>query len=129
MKIKELANEYMRSYLKENPTYPIKLSALCRDNGIRLCPYSDEQVQRICEQFGLTDSMIDNDGFVLGNVIFWDDSKSVERQRSTIAHELGHIVLRHSEDTHRYADCAHCAELQADSFAFNFLFPEECLKC
>ena len=133
MKIKELANEYMRNYLKENPTYPIKLSALCKDRGIKLCPFSDEKVQRVSELLGIELSENINGFVVFGiqetPVIFWDDRKSKEYQRSTIAHELGHIVLRHSEDTHRYADCAHCAELQADSFAFNFLFPEEKRKC
>lgn len=127
--IQTIANEYAASYLKENPTYPIKLSALCKSKGIRLCPYSDENVQKICKQFDLADHMIDNDGFCLGNMIFWDDTQSIERQRSTIAHELGHIVLRHSEGSRKYADCAHCAELQADSFALNFLFPRERVKC
>lgn len=127
--IQTIANEYATSYLKETPTYPIKLSALCKRKGIRLCPYSDENVQRICKEFDLTDHMIDNDGFVIGDIIFWDDTQSIERQRATIAHELGHIVLRHTEGSRGCVDCAHCAEMQADSFALNFLFPEERVKC
>lgn len=129
--IQSIANNYLKEYIKEtSATYPIKLSELCRHKGIKLAPYSDKNVQSVIEQFDLKEHTINNDGFVIGNVIFWDDTESIERQRATIAHELGHIVLHcGSQDLKKFADCAHCIELQADSFALNFLFPAERMKC
>lgn len=47
--------------------------------------------------------------------IFYDDTVSPERQRFTVAHELGHIIMRHSgaEDN----------EAEANVFASRLLMP------
>ena len=63
---------------------PVKVGALCRDMGIRVQYYTP------------TD---ENDGFstiIAGQPrIFISKNCSVERQRFTAAHELGHILLGH----------------------------------
>lgn len=38
--------------------------------------------------------------------IYYDDSDSVERQRFTVMHELGHIILDHKEDSDLAEICA-----------------------
>ena len=45
------------------------------------------------ERFGLSEAAENNDGFTYKSVIFYNDVCTVERQRFTVAHELGHILL------------------------------------
>ena len=63
---------------------PVKVGSLCRQMGIMVQYYSPKD---------------DNDGFctiIRGQPwIFVSESCSVERQRFTAAHELGHILLGH----------------------------------
>ena len=47
-------------------------------------------------------------------VIVYDDTRSPEQARFTIAHELGHIFLRHTDERERFAKRL---EVQADRFA------------
>ena len=74
-----------RVLLNEGVTeLPVKVTKLCRDMGIRVQYYSPKD---------------DNDGYstiIFGKPrIFVARSCSPERQRFTIAHELGHILLGH----------------------------------
>lgn len=39
-------------------------------------------------------------------VIFYDDSKCIQRQKFTIMHELGHIYLGHKEESELAKECA-----------------------
>ena len=77
--------------VKENvSTLPIKLVPLCRQMGIRVIRYCDmpESAQR------------DRDGcnaIIDGNYcILYNETFSSTRKRFTIAHELGHILMKHS---------------------------------
>ncbi len=51
-------------------------------------------------------------------IIEYDTREFPLRQRFTIAHELGHIVLGHTENGHQYRD-------EASKFNFNISIPEE----
>lgn len=56
------------------------------------------------------------------NMVFYDDRvESRERINWTIAHELGHIILAHTENSDD-------SQRQADEFAASFLIPEAVLR-
>lgn len=65
-------------------------------------------------------------------IIEYNDSESKLRQRFTIAHELGHHVMSHTDATHQFRDdpskfnlnVAIPAETQANKFAAELLMPK-----
>ena len=76
---------------------PVKISAVARQAGCRLAPYSKSQ--HLISRLGL-ESLTQNSGFCArlydGNIlIFYDDRNPPYRIRFTIGHELGHILLGH----------------------------------
>ncbi|WP_050897796.1 ImmA/IrrE family metallo-endopeptidase [Methylobacter tundripaludum] len=52
------------------------------------------------------------------SVIEYDQTEFLLRQRFTIAHELGHHVLSHTDNGHQFRD-------EANKFSFNISIPEE----
>ena len=69
--------------------------------------------------------------------IFFNGKASYERQRFTIAHELGHFILHRSqrlnfscdkESVHSGADTIRDIEREADDFASNLLMPGDLLR-
>lgn len=87
---------------------PVELIPMCRHMGIRVLRYSD---MPSC-QFNAGGCSAEIGGTMY---IFYDDTVSPERQRFTIAHELGHIIMQHSgaEDN----------EAEANVFASRLLMP------
>ncbi len=73
---------------------PIDVVAICKKEKISLFTYN--QSMDFIKALGLEDNAKDNDAFSLNSMIFYDDTKPRERQRFSIAHELGHMFL-HSE--------------------------------
>jgi len=76
---------------------PVRVSGICRQMGIHLCSYG--QGYSLIQQFHLGPQTHNSDGFLfrIGDVpvIFYNQARPVARQRFTIAHELGHLVLNH----------------------------------
>lgn len=101
---------------------------ICRREDIELLPFTDDRTKKIAVLLGMRLNMDVSDGFAFQvrgkQCIFYDDRRSAERQRSTVAHELGHIVLGHTWGFKSGVDCSRCEEMQADSFAFRLLYPE-----
>jgi hypothetical protein len=65
------------------------------------------------------------EGDLAHNIIFWNDEdmrRGSGVYRFSLAHELGHIVLRHSEDS------GYAAELEANVFAQHLLCPRPVLE-
>ena len=91
------------------------LSEICKSENIRL--FSFFQGKRLIEHLSLEGHTRGNDAFCFGRVIFFDDTKSRERQRFAIAHELGHILL-HSD----VSDPSPEHEREADKFAERLLY-------
>lgn len=88
--------------IKNNVTaLPVKISEICRNDGIAVIPYSRAAERLI--QMGLEQNMIQNDGFsicirssgTLVKCIFFNDRCTVQRQRFTVAHEYGHFLCGH----------------------------------
>ena len=74
---------------------PVNIKKICKAEGIRLVTY--EKGDKVIHSLGLESNMEGNDAFSIGKIIFYSDKTSIGRQRFSIAHELGHIVL-HSSD-------------------------------
>ena len=63
------------------------------------------------------------------NVVFYDDTCSVGTRLFSLAHEIGHIVLRHIATGARGYDASDTAqEREADAFAYALLAPLDALR-
>lgn len=97
------------------------LKQICRAENIRLLPYSSQATKALLKVLCLEDHAVDNCAFCIGNIVFWDDDRADECQRTDIAHELGHVLLGHTAFGREALKTGSC-EMQADSFAFRLLF-------
>lgn len=70
---------------------PVSVEKICRNEKIKLFTYGEGE--NIIKKLNLSDNTVSNDAFGIGRVIFYDDTKPKTRQRFSIAHEIGHIVL------------------------------------
>lgn len=98
-KYKESRNLSWEILISQNVhALPVKISEICTSYGINIYSYS--QNAKLINKLKADKLKIGNDGFTTAvgggkPIIFFDDSKSPERSRFTIAHELGHILLEH----------------------------------
>lgn len=77
--------------IQENITeLPIKLAPLCRQMGIRIIRYAD--IPGFAERDKDGCSAVINGQYC----ILYDETLSNTRKRFTIAHELGHVIMKHS---------------------------------
>ena len=100
---------------------PIKVSGICKSMGIHIIKY------------GIGRNGIDNfdeyanktDGFTYKNIIFYNDQCSIARQRFTVAHELGHILLHGGNGLYNREPSANDSpiEQEANVFASRLLAP------
>lgn len=102
---------------------PVKVSEICKNYGIRVVRYST--ANQLFQQFHLTDRSDTNDGFTFDNVIFYNDSQPMERQRFTVAHELGHILLHNGNGMYNREPSVNDnpIEQEANVFASRLLAP------
>lgn len=106
---------------------PVRVSVICRVLGVRLCSYA--QGYPLIRQFGLGAHTHGSDGFLFRMdkvpVIFYNQSRPVGRQRFTVAHELGHLLLGHTGPLlNREPDPGDSpTERAANAFAGNLLAP------
>lgn len=70
---------------------PIDVMEICKAEKISLFTY--EQGRNFIKSLNLEEQIIENDAFSVGNIIFYDEKKPRQRQRFSIAHEIGHIFL------------------------------------
>ena len=110
---------------------PVETVALCGKLGCRL--YSYEAGRRLIQAFRLERQAGAADGFTVMHrgvpYVFYNGKTTAGRQRFTVAHELGHIVLGHlgeSEHSTRNREPAQDdapEETQANQFAARLLAP------
>lgn len=78
-------------------TLPIKVSDICHKLGIQVRSY--EKAIHLLEKYNLVYKTLESDGFTLGingrYTILFNEHCSIQRNRFTTAHELGHILLGH----------------------------------
>lgn len=117
--ILSLVQKYIHKYIADSDCVDMSiLKQICRAEKIKLFPYTS--AQSLIKALGLEQHADDTDGFCIKNVIFFDDRRPDARQCTTVAHEMGHILLGHTKECLDKKVC----EMQADSFAFRLLFPD-----
>lgn len=70
---------------------PVDVRSICRSEHVRLFTYREGA--ELIDRLELRAHTVGNDAFSVSRIIFFDDQTSEARQRFSIAHELGHIVL------------------------------------
>lgn len=106
---------------------PVDVRKICRERKITLLTY--KQSVDFIKTLGLEAEVAENDAFCLESVIFYNDEMPPRRQRFSIAHELGHILL-HTGDKNQpaaynrepYPECDPI-ETEANVFAARLLAP------
>ena len=106
--------------MKKQTAEGIKLSQICKDNGIILATYKG--AQEMIDLLRLNDMTCGNAGFAFnsGNhkYILFDDSRPETEVRFTVAHELAHHLLGHldyrSEEARKHPQYM---EVEANLFA------------
>jgi len=103
------------------PTLPVSvLPIICGYPNLRAVPYS-----KICNRFGLSysellENNVSDKGYTAREgeqaIIYYNDYTEPETTRFTLAHELGHYILRHVEESL-------ANEREANCFARNLLCP------
>lgn len=110
---------------------PVNVGQICRHYGWRLTSY--RAGQKAIAALGLSDLTKQTDGFCLYSggryYIFYDDTMPRARQRFTVAHEIGHIMLGHigngqcTRINREPAEADAPEETQANQFAARILAP------
>ena len=72
-------------------TLPVDIFEICKNERITLLTYASGE--NLIKSMNLESHMIGNDAFSIESIIFYDDTKPFARQRFSLAHELGHIML------------------------------------
>ncbi len=104
---------------------PISVERICKAEKIRFFAYSkaEEKLKRC----GLEEYAQSNDAFTFSRMIFFDDRKPLTRQRFSIAHEIGHIVLHEPIEATVYnreiSPSDNPLEAEANVFASRLLAP------
>ncbi|MEL7658803.1 MAG: ImmA/IrrE family metallo-endopeptidase, partial [Bacillota bacterium] len=80
---------------------PINLNTICKHVGVRVINYI--QGRSLIRELGKSREAKRSDGFIMrfddgSAIIFYNSACSIGRQRFTIAHELGHLLLGHHGD-------------------------------
>lgn len=93
-------------------SFPIDCIDIIKKCGIKLNPYTNlsEKKQQKC-------FLISDEAFTLKGEIYYNDRILLERMRFSLMHELGHIILEHSEKR------TNTEEQEANFFASNILAP------
>lgn len=125
-----IADDFARQY---KLTLPLRLDTmrhLCDALGYKLLTYAEGAP--ILEKLSFDDYM-HCPAFCTRvmdcNVVFYDDTCSVGTRLFSLAHEIGHIVLRHIATGARGYDASDTAqEREADAFAYALLAPLDALR-
>lgn len=81
-----------RVLIKQNiSSLPVKVGDICKAMHIRVISYGTGREH--INNFDIYARPESNDGFTYQNTIFYNEQCTVARQRFTVAHELGHILL------------------------------------
>ena len=122
-KIRDLAwNILIKNGVSE---LPVNIYKICKQEGINVFSYKVSE--SFIESMGLTEEAELNDAFSMGNTIFYNEEKSEQRRRFSIAHELGHILLHSDIEFKIYnrepLPCELPIEAEANAFAARILAP------
>lgn len=102
---------------------PVQVSRICKNLGIPIISYSNGA--NLIRQMNLDKLCDESDGFTFSNSIFYNSNCSVARQRFTVSHELGHILLHDGQGFYNREPNPHDnpIEQEANVFASRLLAP------
>lgn len=101
---------------------PVKVSGICKNLRIPVISY--EKGYEIIKTAGLEKICSQNDGITFMGTIFYNNECSIGRQRFTIAHELGHILMHTKSEYNREPSVNDpFIEQEANIFASRLLAP------
>ena len=107
---------------------PVNLNVICKHLGVPAMSYI--RGQRLIAELGKRRQMKESDGFIVRSesgkaLIFYNSACSVGRQRFTIAHKLGHLLLNHHGDliNREPSPGDNLIEREANVFASRLLAP------
>lgn len=102
---------------------PVKVSGICSHMDIKVISYSAGK--SLIDRLNMQRLIKSSDGFTYGGAIFYNDGCSVARQRFTVAHELGHILLHGGHGVYNREPCENDnpIEQEANVFASRLLAP------
>ena len=102
---------------------PVKVSMICRSMGYAITSYAKSR--ELIEKLDLSERTDSSDGFTCNGVIFYNEQCTVPRQRFTVAHELGHILLHNGSGIYNREPSANDKpiEQEANVFASRLLAP------
>lgn len=115
---KEVCRLFKKIKIKK---FPIDCFDICKQLNIKVCPYSrlDKETKKMCRGWASIDGfhvMIEISKGKFEYCIYYNDLMNDRRIRFTIMHEIGHIVLDHTEHSV-------LAESEANHFAAYALAP------
>ncbi len=108
-------------------TLPIDVKKICENEGISVFSY--EEGRELINDNSFIAHTIDNDAFSFNKYILYDDKMPEKRQRFSIAHELGHILLHAKPEglatvyNREISPCDDPIEVEANIFASRLLAP------
>ena len=104
---------------------PVSVQKICKKERIRLLTYKEGR--EVIKKFGLEEHTVGNDAFCISKIIFYDDTTTPQRQRFSVAHEIGHIVLHQPKEATTYnremSPNDNPIESEANVFASRLLAP------
>lgn len=104
---------------------PVGVYKICATEGVRLFTYTEGA--ELITRLKIGGAKLGNDAFSFQRMIFYDDTRPITRQRFSVAHELGHILLHPQTEATVYNreispdDDPH--EAEANVFASRVLAP------
>ena len=104
---------------------PVSVYKICATEGVRIFTYTEGA--DFIERLKIGGAKLGNDAFSIQRMIFYDDTRPITRQRFSVAHELGHILLHPQTEATVYnreispSDDPH--ETEANIFASRVLAP------
>ena len=102
---------------------PVKVSDICMANQIKVISYKSGY--EFIKDCGLVRNTVSSDGFTFGKMIFYNEQCSIPRQRFTVAHELGHILLHNGQGVYNREPSEKDIPIEAEAnvFASRILAP------
>lgn len=102
---------------------PVKVSGICKVLHFNVVSYA--KGAELFTRLDLQNNANNSDGFTFQNIIFYNDQCSIPRQRFTIAHELGHILLHGGNGLYNRepSESDNPIEQEANIFASRLLAP------
>lgn len=98
------------------------------ETKVNILPINLKEIFRYYN-IGLKSFINDTDeAFIKNNIVYFNKNYNIKRIRFTLAHELGHILLKHENLNHTIHTYNNIEEYQANIFARCLLMPAIVLK-